>query len=174
MEAIQTFALAHVVGIKSIHVVSAIVWSFMIMAPMLYYIKPAVMQAAENPSDPEMVRRSQWVLEQYDQVAILEHVFLTIMLASGLLLYSSGLASFANGWFVAKMFLVIAVLIPLEIFDIWLAHIKAPKETKALREEDPEAYARFRDFFFKAINRTAPPMVMAVLATLYLALMKPF
>ena len=174
MQFIQDFALDHLVGIRAIHIVSAIIWSFLIMAPMLFYIKPAVTQAAQNPSDPEMVRRGHWVLEQYDQVAILEHVFLVFLLGSGLLLYSTGIATFANGWFLAKMILVVGILIPLEVFDIWLAHIKAPRETRSKKAADPKSYAAFRDFFYKAITRTAPPMVLAILATLYLALMKPF
>ncbi len=173
MDFIQSFAIEHVTGIKAIHIVSAVVWSFMIMAPMLYYISPAVAEAKANASDKELSRRAHWALEQYDKVAILEHVFLVIMLGSGLLLYASGLASFANGWFVAKMILVVGVLIPLEFFDIWLAHIKAPKATKALKASDPEKYAEFRDFFYRSISITAPPMVLAVLATLFLALMKP-
>ena len=173
MEVIQSFVLSHFLAVKAAHVISAFLWSFTTISPMLFYVNPTMKKLKANPEDEELKRRGEWVLEQMDRVVIIEHIALAVLLCTGLLLYLSGVASFANGWFMAKMAIVIGFFIPMEIYDIWLTHIKAPRMERN-KEMDRPKYEAFRKFYYKYLTGLAYPIVVFVPAVLILALTKPF
>lgn len=172
-EAISAFAIEHFVGIKATHILAATLWSFSVLAPMVFYIMPAQAALANDPGNAELTRRHHWVLEQFDHVVFVEHAALFVMLGSGLLLYSTGVADFSMGWFAVKMAILVGFFIPLEIYDIWICHIKAPRMTK-IKDLDPEGYAKFRDYYFRYLKGLGIPIILTVPTTLLLALLKPF
>lgn len=173
MEAVQNFVIAHFLAVKAIHILAATLWAFATTAPMLFYVMPTMGQLAKDPDNAELKRRGDWVLEQFDRVVILEHGSFIVLICAGLLLYSTGAADFSMGWFAAKMVLVIGFFIPLEIYDIWLSHIKAPRMTR-MKDIDPEGYAKFRTFYYKYLKGLGIPILLTVPAALLLALTKPF
>ena len=170
---IQEFAINHFVGVKATHILAATLWSFSVLGPMVYYIMPAAVAAAAEPNNAELTRRHHWVLEQFDHVVFIEHGALFVMLGSGLMLYSTGAADLSMGWFAVKMAIVVGFFIPLEIYDIWICHIKAPRMTK-IKDLDPEGYAKFRDYYFRYLKGLGIPILLTVPTALILALVKPF
>ena len=102
VDVIQNFVLSHFLSVKAAHIISAFLWSFTTISPMLFYVNPTMKKLKANPDDPELKRRGEWVLEQMDRVVILEHIALAVLLITGLMLYASGVASFASGWFFCK------------------------------------------------------------------------
>lgn len=173
MDVVQSFVLSHFMGIKALHIVSAMLWAFTTAAPMLFYVMPTMKKVKANPENQELKRRGEWVLEQMDRVVILEHGALAVLLCTGVLLYISGIAGFSNGWFVAKMAIVIGFFIPMEIYDIWLTHVKAPRMTRE-KSADPVRYEAFRAFYYKYLMGLAYPIMVFIPAVLILALTKPF
>ena len=173
MDVIQNFVLSHFLSVKAAHIISAFLWSFTTISPMLFYVNPTMKKLKANPDDPELKRRGEWVLEQMDRVVILEHIALAVLLITGLMLYASGVASFASGWFFAKMLIVVGFFVPMEIYDIWLTHAKAPRMERN-KEADRPKYEAFRKFYYKYLTRLAYPIVVFIPAVLILALTKPF
>jgi uncharacterized membrane protein len=173
LDALQPWVLDHFLTVKTVHVISAFLWAFSTITPMMFYVVPTIKKMQATPEDPELKRRGHWVLEQMDSVVILEHLALILLLGTGLLLYSSGIVSFATGWFKVKMIIVIGFFIPLEIFDIWFSHVKAPRMTRE-KDHDPGRYEDFRAFYYKYLVGLAPPIVLTVPTVLILALAKPF
>lgn len=173
MDMIQHFSIEHFVGIKAVHILAATLWAFATAGPMLFYVMPAMADISSDPENPELERRGNWVLEQFDRTVILEHVSFVVILFTGALLYSTGIAGLRDGWFLAKMSIVIGFFIPLEIYDIWLSHFKAPRMTRT-KDADPIAYAAFRKFYYKYLKFLGIPILLTVPTVLILALTKPF
>lgn len=173
MDVIQNFALTHLVAIRALHIVSATMWAFAVLGSYFFYVIPAMRQVAKEPSNPELIRRGHWVLEQFDRVTILQHVGFLGILCTGPLLFLSGIAGFSNGWFVAKMIIVIGLFIPSELFAAWYVHIKSARMTRN-KDVDPEAYAAFRRRNDKLLYVGILPTVVLIPSVLFLALIKPF
>jgi uncharacterized membrane protein len=169
---IHSFAVIFFPAIRTVHVLAATLWAFTTIAPMRFYVRPTLRAFAQNPNDPELRRRRDWVLEQFDRTVIIEHVAFVAILVTGPLLFIAGAASFRDLWFVAKMAIVIGVFIPLEIYDVWLSHVAAPRETKN-KQEDPVRYDRFRRKYVGFLRGVTPLILLTVPTVLILALAKP-
>lgn len=173
MELIQNFAREHLVVIKALHIIFATMWAFAVIGSYFFYVIPAMRQLAKEPSNPEMVRRGHWVLEQFDRVTILQHVGFIGILCTGPLLFASGIVDYRSGWFIAKMAIVIPLFIPAEIYGMWYTHIKSARMTRN-KDADPEAYAAFRRRNDKLLYVGIIPTVVLIPSVLFLALTKPF
>ena len=142
---------------------------------MRFYVRPTLTAAAKDPENQELQRRRDWVLEQFDRTVILEHIAFVLILITGLLLYESGAASLHDGWFAVKIAIVVVVFIPLEIYDIWLSHIAAPRATRAKDAGGSRAdYDLFRRRYVGFLRGVTPLILLTVPTVLILALAKPF
>lgn len=173
MEVIRNFAIDHFVVIKAFHIFFATMWAFAVIGSYFFYVIPAMRQLAKEPSNPELVRRGHWVLEQFDRVTILQHVGFIGILCTGPLLFLTGVAGFSNGWFVAKMMIVLPLFIPAEMYGMWYTHIKSAHMTRN-KDADPAAYAAFRKRNDKLLYMGIIPTVVLIPGVLFLALIKPF
>jgi hypothetical protein len=170
--ALHAFAVGNFAAIRTIHVLAATLWAFTTIAPMRFYVRPTLQAYSRNPDDPELRRRRDWVLEQFDKVVILEHVAFLIILITGPLLFLTGVVSLHDRWFLVKMAIVIVVFIPLEIYDVWLSHVAAPRATRR-KQENPKAYDLFRRRYVGFLRGVTPLILMTVPTVLILALAKP-
>ncbi len=125
---------------KLIHLSAAIVWCASALGAF-WYVIVAWWERRKLPEDQELVRRDEWVRWHFLVVVILEHVSFLVLLPSGWYLMTSMGYKLAMGWLAAKVAIVVFVLIPLEVFDIWLSHWQVPR-THLRRVENPDAYAR--------------------------------
>jgi uncharacterized membrane protein len=173
LETVRNFAIDHFIIIKAVHIISATFWAFAVIGSYFFYVIPAMREVAKNPSDPEMVRRGHWVLEQFDRVTILQHAAFIGILCTGPLLFLSGVAGFSDGWFAVKMAIILPFFIPGEIYGMWYTHIKSRRMTRN-KAADPAAYAAFRKRNDKLLYWGIIPTVVLIPSVLFLALTKPF
>jgi len=173
VNALAEFATTHFVVFKTIHVLAATLWAFSTIGPMRFYVRPTLAAAERDPENEELQRRRDWVLEQFDRTVMLEHVAFAAILLTGPMLYITGAAMLDQTWFAIKIAVVVAIFIPLEIYDVWLSHIAAPKETSA-KHDNPLRYAAFRRRYVAFLKGVTPLILLTVPAVLILALAKPF
>lgn len=173
LDAVRHFAIDHFIVIKALHIFFATMWAFAVIGSYFFYVIPAMRQLAREPSNSEMIRRAHWVLEQFDRVTILQHIGFIGILCTGPLLYLSGVAGLSDGWFVAKMAIVIPLFIPAELYGMWYTHIKSARMTRN-KNADPVAYAAFRQLNDKLLYWGIIPTVVLIPSVLFLALIKPF
>ncbi|MBP0630525.1 hypothetical protein [Cupriavidus sp. AcVe19-1a] len=172
MEILRTFAIEHIVAIRTIHVLAAMLWAFTAITPMRFYVRPTLLAADENPEDAELKRRKDWALEQFDRVVILEHVAFVVILLTGPLLFLTGLVTLETRWFLVKMAIVMFVFIPIEIYDSWLSHVAAPAAVRR-KNEDIKAYDLFRRRYVAFLAAVRPVIYISVPTVLILALARP-
>ncbi|HEV2364747.1 MAG TPA: hypothetical protein VGS12_11190 [Caulobacteraceae bacterium] len=172
MSALHGFAVTFFSAIRTVHVLAATLWAFTTIAPFRFYVRPTLRAYSKNPNDPEIRRRRDWVLEQFDRTVIIEHVAFVVILLTGPLLFISGAASFHDLWFAVKIAIVVAIFIPIEVYDVWLSHIAAPRETRR-KEQDPARYDLFRRRYVAFLRGVTPLILLTVPTVLILALAKP-
>lgn len=169
IEPVRTFAIEHYVGIKALHIFFATMWTFAVIGSYFFYVIPAMRQLAKEPANPELIRRGHWVLEQFDRVTILQHVGFVGILSTGPLLFLTGVAGFSDGWFIAKMLVVLPLFVPAEIYGMWYTHVKSARMTRN-KDADPEGYAAFRKQNDKLLYWGILPTVVLIPGVLFLAL----
>jgi hypothetical protein len=128
-----------------------------------------------RPDDPERRRARDFALEQFDRGAVMEHVAFPLLLLTGLLLLVAGgwSAGLRWDWLSLKLAIVVAIFIPMEVVDVWLAHLGGNK-TRLRKAGDPERLERVLRFHWGFLRVTTYIIVVFVPITLYLVIVKPF
>lgn len=174
IEALQNFAIEHLIGIKAVHIVAATMWAFYFISGM-FMLVPALrhLQSLDKPDDTELTRRAYWVVERYERSAIVEYITFPIVLIAGGLMWLAGAASLSFTWFAAKMVIVLGFFVPGTISGMYYAFVKAPRIRKN-KDSDPMAYLRYLQFYGKLLTWTTWPYYIMLAGVLFLALVKPF
>lgn len=125
--------------LKFVHIAAAVLWSGSAIGAF-WFVLVSRRDTAANPDDPELVRRDLWVRAMFSQVVIVEHVAFVVLLPTGWWLMST-VGYLALPWMKLKLALVLAIMVPLELADIWLSHRLVPR---ALARTAPtrEAFSR--------------------------------
>lgn len=106
----------------------------------------------------------------------MEHFGLFLLLGSGILLLSLyGFSALEWTWLRIKLALVLCVLVPVEILDIWFGHVRLPQWFSSGKRgievkggtNAYEAYER------KFVPVSLPPLLIAVVVILWLAVARP-
>lgn len=104
--------------LKAIHIASLIFW----LGPTLgawWLLRTASYRFGE----PSMI--SQFLYQMFLRITGIEHIALITLLVSGSLM-AIITGSFTQDWFIVKLFLIILIVLPLEVIDIWYCHYKLP------------------------------------------------
>lgn len=105
-----------------------------------------------------------------------EHAGLFLLLASGILLLTLyGLPALDWTWLRIKLALVLCVIVPIEILDIWFGHIRLPhwfssKPPGRDANAGSDAYTAYERRF---VPISLPVLLVAVAAILWLAVARP-
>ena len=174
IEALQAFAIEHIVGIKAMHIVVATMWAFYFISGM-FLLMPAIthIRSLDGPDDTEETRRAYWVIERYERSGIVEHICFPIILCAGGLMWLAGAANLSFAWFAAKMVIVLGMFLPGTLSGMYYAYVKGPR-LRRRRDSDPLAYFEYLKLFANMIVWTSLPFVVMLASVLFLALMKPF
>lgn len=140
--------------LRWIHLGSFTVWSASALGAY-WLVIVAGLERRRNMADPEIARRDEWVRRRFLDVVWLEHAAFVVLLASGVYrahrfgLLESWDTLFAARWLRWKIALIFGVVVPFEIYDMWLAHWHLPRllrrepEGSAVRERAWQSHDRF-------------------------------
>ncbi|MEZ5504559.1 MAG: hypothetical protein R3F47_05995 [Gammaproteobacteria bacterium] len=159
--------------IKFIHVFFVMIWSWSTAVAYSWYVKGAFLRWERSPSDPQLIQRRNWAIEQFDKGVVLEHVAFPIILITGPLLYFIGPWNLSFGWMVAKLAIVILVFVPMEVADYWLSHFGGNKE-KLRKRNLPEQYEKAIQMHWRFLKISTPLITIFMPAAIFLAVTKPF
>ena len=96
-----------------------------------WYVRGAFLNWKRNPEDPELVRRRNYAIEQFDRGVVLEHIAFPIILVTGPLLWIATGWSFGNPWLLLKLLVVVLVFVLL-VVDYHLSHFGGNKRRFAI------------------------------------------
>ena len=104
--------------LKGIHIASLIFW----LGPSLgaWWLLRATTHRFGEPS-----LTSQFLYRMFLKVAGIEHLALLTLIASGVMM-AIITDSFTQSWLLMKLLLVVLIVLPLEVIDIWYCHYKLP------------------------------------------------
>ena len=158
--------------IKFIHLFFVMIWSWSTAVAYTWYVKGAFQRWEKNPSDPQLVQRRNWAIEQFDKGVVLEHIAFPVILFTGPLLYWIGPWNLSFTWLLAKLSIVVLIFIPIEICDYHLSHFGGNKERLRKRGlmERYEKSIRQHWMFLKV---TTPLIIIFMPTVIFLAVTKP-
>lgn len=104
-----------------------------------------------------------------------EHLGLFMLLGSGVLLLSlDGLSALDWTWLRIKLVIVLCVIVPIEILDIWFGHVRLPRWFSSIRAgteiKEEDAYNAYERRF---VPVTLPLLLSAVVIIMWLAVARP-
>jgi uncharacterized membrane protein len=173
LETISNALADYYVHIKFVHMLFAAIWAWSTAVGYSNYLVPIVRHWQRNPGDIDNARLRNWAMERFDDGAILEHIAFPMLIVTGLLLMLTGGWTPDSGWFAMKLVLVVLLFLPIEVLDIYLAHLGGNK--KMLRETgQPEAYERAVHLHWWFLVISTPIVAVSITFTFYLAIVKPF
>ncbi len=163
--------------IKLIHMLLAFVWAFSVAVGYTQYLLPVVQAWRRNPHDPEFVPMRHWVFERFDQGVVLEHIAFPVILLTGIMLILAGGWGPESGWLVLKLAIVVAITVPMEIFDYHISHLGGNK--RHIRDRNPdepdwEGYEKALHRHWWFFLTTTPIIYFVTLGIFFLAITKPF
>lgn len=160
--------------IKFVHLLSVMIWLWSASIAYSFLLVTAWKEWRKDPANRELRGRRDWVFFHYERGLVLEHSAMVVTLITGpLLIWLGDMDVLAMRWMLIKVVIVVIVLVPLEIMDSWLAHFGGNKrglKEKGVSDEKFEEYMQLNWLFLK---QSAPIAVLAILITLYLAVVKP-
>ena len=160
--------------IKALHVLSAAVWSFSTAVAWAYYLKPALLAARAEPADARRRARRDDFMDRFDRGAALEHyAFVVLVVTAVLLLWLANVDLTRWSFFTAKVWLGVLVILPMEAFDIYLAHLGGNK-ARVRATGDAERHERVMEWHWTFLRITEPIVVVLVPTMFFLAIVKPF
>lgn len=162
---------SHYLLLKLIHLSAAMLWTASALGAFWFLVVSA-WERRKHPDDPEIRRRDAWVRLQFCRAVILEHLAFAVLIPTGFMLMTALRLNFGMGWFAAKVAIVVAVFIPLEIFDVWLSHWHLPRAL-ARGAEAPEVLRRAERLHDVFLWVGGALIVALIPATIYLVVMKP-
>jgi hypothetical protein len=134
-----------------------------------------LMLARRRLGEPGVV--THYMYRGFLQMLWFEHLGLLLMLGSGALLLSMyGLSALGMTWLRLKLLLVLAVIIPIEIADMWFSHRRLPEMFATRRPDAPYTREELRllTLYHYRFTPIALPLLLATIITImWLALAKP-
>ncbi len=151
-------------ALKIIHILALILW----LGPAIgaYWI---LLKMGDHVSSQQRL-----VMERaYEFVLRVEHFAFLIVIASGLgLLHVIGSVFLKVDWFLTKLYLIAGIVL-IEIFDIYLSHFLFRRLIRKSGEPSSQAWKQFTKnrniFYFISV----PILLFLVIAILYLVIFKP-
>jgi len=134
-----------------------------------------LIQVAKRRMDPHS-REYADLYQDFVRFFPVEHLGLLLLLGSGVgLLSLYGLSALSWTWLQWKLGIVLGVIVPIEIGDIWYGHFRLPRWFRSLpRDADLKRSGneleRYENHF---VPLTLPILLAAVVAILWLAVARP-
>jgi hypothetical protein len=118
--------------------------------------------------DPSVA--SHYLYRGFLKLLWIQHAGVLVLLGSGLLLlYLYGFALLEYRWLQLKLLLVLLVILPIELGDIWFSHARLPRLFAA---RDPSApYTPQEERALRAYHRYFVPIGLAILLPTVVAIM---
>lgn len=160
--------------IKALHVVSAAIWGFSTAVAWTYYLKPALRAARAQPDNAIRKARRDDCMDRFDRGAAFEHYAFVVLIVTAVLMLWLGNVDLTR-WSVFTLMAWIGVLIivPMEAFDIYLAHLGGNK-ARVRASGDDARYEQVMEWHWKFLRVTEPIVVVLVPTMFFLAITKPF
>lgn len=159
--------------IKFVHMVFAAIWAWSTAVGYTNYLVPLFRDWQRSPGDAEKARVRNWAMERFDEGAILEHIAFPALIVTGSMLMLAGGWTPDSGWFAMKLVLVVMLFLPIEVTDIYLAHMGGNKQM--LREGgQAETYERIVHLHWWFLVVSTPIVAVSITFTFFLAIVKPF
>ena len=172
LEALQSTLLPWYTLIKFIHVFFVMIWAWSTAVAYVWYVKGAFLRWEKYPDDPEVVKRRNWAIEQFDKGVVMEHVAFPIILITGPLLYVIGPWNLDFTWLLLKLGIVVFIFVPLEAVDYWLSHFGGNK-LKLKQKQQWEQYEIAIQQHWKFLKASTPIIMLFVPTVIFLAIVKP-
>lgn len=155
------------IALKIVHIGALIFW----LGPSL---GAWLMLGALRKREGEFTSATHLGYQVFIQMLILEHVAFVFLLASGI-----GMAALVFGidqpWLQWKLLIILLVIIPLEIADIWYGNIKLPPIFSQLNTQGYDKLSATRLHIYHVyVTRIAIAVIpVSVLAIMWLVIAKP-
>ena len=134
-----------------------------------------LMLARHKAGEPSLV--SHYLYRGFFQMLWLEHLGFFALIASGaILLGMYGLGALEATWLKLKLALVLLVIFPIEVPDLWFSHRGLPAIFASRRPDAPytESEQRLLDSYHRRfVPITLPILLAAVVVIMWLAIAKP-
>ncbi len=155
------------IGLKILHIGALIFW----LGPSL---GAWCMLMALRQREGEFTSATHLGYKVFIQMLILEHIAFVCLLASGIAM-AALLFGFAQPWLQWKLLIILLVIIPLEIADIWYGNIKLPQIFAQLNAQGYDKLSSARLHIYHVyVTRTAIAVIpVSVLAIMWLVIAKP-
>lgn len=160
--------------LKALHVISAAIWSFSTAVAWAFYLKPALVAARRHPKDETLCRRRDDLMARFDSGASFEHVaFVLLVVTALLMLWINQIDPTRMNFITVKLWIGVAIIVPMEAVDIWLSHLGGSK--RHLKSQgDSERYEQVMEWHWRFFRVTEPLVVVLVPAMFVIAVAKPF
>lgn len=174
IEELRVALAPYYLQIKWLHVMSVAIWGFSTAVAYAWYGKPLLRASYRHPDDAELrARRDDW-MDRFDRGAAMEHYALIVMVVTALaMLWIAQVDLTRWTFFTAMLWVGIVVILPIEVADIWLAHMGGNK-ARLRAAGDEERYERVMAWHWLFLRVTEPIVVVLVPTMFYLAVVKPF
>lgn len=134
-----------------------------------------LMLARRKAGEPSLV--THYLYRGFFQMLWLEHVGFFALLASGVtLLWMYGFDALDATWLRIKLAIVIAIILPIEVPDLWYSHRGLPRIFASRRPDAPyaESEKRVLDAYHRRfVPILLPILLVAVVIVMWLAVAKP-
>lgn len=158
--------------LKFIHVFFVMIWAWSTAVAYGWYVKGAFLAWEKNPDDPQIVKRRNWAIEQFDRGVVLEHIAFPVVIVTGPLLWMLSGWTLDNPWLLVKMLVVVFIFLPMEMLDYYLAHFGGNKYKLRIRGES-EKYEQAIRQHWRFLQVTTPLIIVFVPLVIFLAIVKP-
>ncbi len=175
LDLVRTTVGPYYIQLKFFHLFFVMIWSWSTAVAYVSYVRVAYIKWQRAPDDPELKRRRDWAMEQFDRGVVLEHVAFPVILLTGLVLFIVGgwRVGFEWNWLVAKLLLVILVFVPMEALDYWLSHFGGNKY-RLRKAGDQTRYELYMARHWLFLRVATPTVAITIPVAIYLAVVKPF
>lgn len=172
LQAVQEALAPYYLYIKFVHLFFVMIWSWSTSVAYTWYLKGAYLRWQRNPDDPVAIERRNYMQEQFDKGAVLEHVAFPIVLITGPLLFWVGNWSTDFVWLAIKLLVVTFIFLPMEAFDYWLSHFGGNKE-KLRKQGRMDLYELNMKRHWLFLRVSTPLIVVFMPLVVFLAVVKP-
>ena len=134
-----------------------------------------LMLARHKAGEPSLV--THYLYRGFFQMLWLEHLgFFTLIASGAVLLGMYGFGALEATWLKVKLALVLLVIIPIEVPDLWFSHRGLPEIFASRRPDAPytESEQRLLDAYHRRfVPIFLPILLVAVVVIMWLAIAKP-
>jgi hypothetical protein len=170
---------------KECTVADASIWFSIVkvihLGALVFWLGPSggawmvLMLARHKAGEPSLV--THYLYRGFFQMLWLEHLGFFTMLASGLVLLGMyGFGAIATTWLELKLALVVLIIVPIELADLWFSHRGLPEIFASRRPDAPytEREKRLLDLYHRRfVPITLPVLLATVVVVMWLAVAKP-